>query len=349
MKKERLFYLDFIRALAAVLIVITHYNALFIYSYPDNMRSVIAYDFPFNIYIGDLGVSLFFVISGASLMYVYSDIFDINHFLKKRFKSLFPMFWFCYAIFFVYQFFEMGGIPVGIPRKNFILTVIGFDGYLNALGFNIPAFYIIGEWFLGAIILMYLVFPVLRYGIKEHPYLCVAFVLLVYIYGAFIYQGQLNKSCIITNRIPEMLFGMMFVEYRIDKKKIWNIIPFLSFIVLVINSIIKPSFSQTLQVTYVGITVFCVLVFIYKYIDFDFVKNTSQFIGKYSYAIFLVHHFLIYRITQKFDLSCITRTNSYILFLICLINIILVSYVVTYFYEKFLESVKKLFKDDEKL
>lgn len=31
-KKERIFYLDFIRALSTLLIILTHYNALFIYN-----------------------------------------------------------------------------------------------------------------------------------------------------------------------------------------------------------------------------------------------------------------------------------------------------------------------------
>ena len=31
MPRERLFYLDFIRAIAAIAIVITHYNAIFLY------------------------------------------------------------------------------------------------------------------------------------------------------------------------------------------------------------------------------------------------------------------------------------------------------------------------------
>lgn len=34
MGKERLFYLDFVRALAAISIVITHYNAIFLYANP---------------------------------------------------------------------------------------------------------------------------------------------------------------------------------------------------------------------------------------------------------------------------------------------------------------------------
>ena len=87
--KKRLFYLDFIRALATIIIVICHYDALFIYNVnrPD---LTIGTAYPFNIYIGSLGVSLFLIISGASLMYTYGDK-DLNpkEFYKKRFKRIF--------------------------------------------------------------------------------------------------------------------------------------------------------------------------------------------------------------------------------------------------------------------
>ena len=42
MKRERLFYLDFIRAIATVAIVLTHYNALFFYNvYPQAPEKVV--------------------------------------------------------------------------------------------------------------------------------------------------------------------------------------------------------------------------------------------------------------------------------------------------------------------
>lgn len=64
-KRPRLFYLDLVRALAAIIIVITHFNNPYMIGH-----SVFAYE-PFGIYIGGLGVSLFLIISGAALMYTY--------------------------------------------------------------------------------------------------------------------------------------------------------------------------------------------------------------------------------------------------------------------------------------
>lgn len=39
MKKERIFYLDFVRAIAVILILMTHYNAVYLYvGQPDKER-----------------------------------------------------------------------------------------------------------------------------------------------------------------------------------------------------------------------------------------------------------------------------------------------------------------------
>ena len=101
MKKERLFFLDFIRAFATVIIVLTHYNALFAYNVNHPEKAVISLNV-FNIYIGAFGVSLFLIISGAALMHVYGDRekIDWKAFFFKRFKTIFPLFWIAYALVF---------------------------------------------------------------------------------------------------------------------------------------------------------------------------------------------------------------------------------------------------------
>ena len=85
-KKERLYALDLIRAIAVILILITHYNANFIgFNGPVQLDKVVLTAFPFNIYIGDLGVGLFLLISGASMYYVYANQrLNLANFSKKR-------------------------------------------------------------------------------------------------------------------------------------------------------------------------------------------------------------------------------------------------------------------------
>ena len=51
MGKERLFYLDFVRALAAISIVITHYNAIFLYANPQINNCYVIHAFIFNMFM----------------------------------------------------------------------------------------------------------------------------------------------------------------------------------------------------------------------------------------------------------------------------------------------------------
>ena len=62
-KRTRIFYLDLIRALATLLIVLTHFN----FHLKDHGGGYVLTFQPFGIYVGALGVSLFLIISGAAL------------------------------------------------------------------------------------------------------------------------------------------------------------------------------------------------------------------------------------------------------------------------------------------
>lgn len=83
MQKQRLFYLDFVRAFATIIILLTHYNAIYLWA--DIPEKAVITTRVCNLYIGDLGVSLFLIISGAALMYVYEEQLDLKTFYKNDF------------------------------------------------------------------------------------------------------------------------------------------------------------------------------------------------------------------------------------------------------------------------
>ena len=70
-KKEKLFYLNFIRAISMIIIVTYHF---FVHFAENNIvgTSII------NDKWGKIGVALFFMISGAALMYNYNEKLDIK-------------------------------------------------------------------------------------------------------------------------------------------------------------------------------------------------------------------------------------------------------------------------------
>ena len=334
MRKERLFYLDFIRAIATISIIMTHFNARYIYAGVQYIYKAIISTTFFNIYIGDWGVSLFFIISGAALMYVYQEKLEYKRFYKKRFESLYPMFWMAYIIAFIGLFYLNKGMFLQAPKKNFILTIIGFDGYLAA---NIPTFYILGEWFLGCIILFYVLFPLLRTGVNKYPKATVVITAMIYLAFIFFYHGVFDMSKIVFVRMPEFLMGMYFIKY-IKKVNLPMLVT--SIIVLALNLILKPQWSNHLQTTYVGISSFFILVYISKYFDNKFFQKVSSCISKYSYAIFLVHHVIIAQVMARVDLTQISWFGSYRLFALCCIIIGICAFLLFQIHKYIMKFIK---------
>lgn len=83
----------------------------------------------------------------------------LKDYYKKRFLAIFPLFWLAYLFAFLEHFYHSKSMP-NVPKITFLLTVIGMDGYLYDYVKN---FYMIGEWFLGAIIILYILFPLYRF------------------------------------------------------------------------------------------------------------------------------------------------------------------------------------------
>ncbi len=316
MRKERLFYLDFVRSCAVFLILLTHFNAhyLFFYMRPEMPERAILTLNPFHVYVGDLGVSLFFIISGAALIYVYREECKLKEFYTKRFFSLYPMFWAAYFIAFLYFFYKLKHmVHMDIPKANFLLTILGMDGYLSEL---VPSYYLLGEWFLGYIILMYLCFPLLRKLVLAYPKITVAAVAALYVPFAFFKLSPgFPASKILLVRFPEILFGMLFV---LKIKTVPLGAALCSLAVLIANGALRPRIAANFQVTYVGICFFLLLVYCSKWIDRPMVRAVCHTIGKYSYAIFLTHHVIIDELALHFPMADLNRSERYLLFLLYL-------------------------------
>lgn len=109
MRKERLFYLDIIKLFAIIFVFVCHYARTL-----DQYQILYGFKFLpdelFSIYTGTVGSVLFFIVSGAAMMYVYQDHLELKKYYIKRFKGIYPMFWLAFIIFFSIQFYIGGGI-----------------------------------------------------------------------------------------------------------------------------------------------------------------------------------------------------------------------------------------------
>lgn len=336
MKRERLFYLDFIRAFAVLVILLTHYNVPY-YGAPARLSDVITVQIG-GIYIGNFGVSLFLIISSAALTYVNQDNFDIKKFYKKRAIAIFPMFWIAYFIAFIYSFFANKGINQSIPKANIIWSILGVDQYVA--NFGIRTFSLISEWFLGFILIFYVVYPLLRYCVHRYPKVTAVAGILLYMIMLLLPPLPVSKGLLLPTRLPELLFGMYFVLYI---KKIPAPVFLVSLLLVVGNTILQLPIDQDLATTIIGISAFISLFWISRLLEYRPIKVVCASISKYSYAIFLIHHMIIITILSQFDLTVLTRLENYILFLASCSIIMLLSVGLYKLHEKTVHYVRKMF------
>ena len=336
-KRPRLFYLDLVRAIAAILIVITHFNNPYMIGHP-----VFAYE-PFGVYIGGLGVSLFLIISGAALMYTYGEPEKLNyrHFYFKRFIGIYPMFWIAFIIANAYLFLRNGGhVFTNASKWTLIFSILGVDGLVANT--SLPTFYTLGEWFLGFILIFYAVFPLLRYGVKEHPIVTGVISIILYVLTLYFHPMPfgLPSDLLLTMRLPELLFGMYFIQYV---KKIPTYAAAIALLLLVTQEI-HPVFNGSLAVTIVGICTFAVIVYVAKWLDIQPIRVPVNSVSKYSYAIFLVHHILISQVFTIVDCTSLSHSDGYLLFFVDFAMIMTLSMVLYQFEKKTTEYIRKMIR-----
>ena len=314
--KKRIVSFDFIRAFCAIGIIMFHFSC--------QLKEGTVFR-PFYSFAnggwGEVFVGIFFVLSGAALYYNYSEIKSLKVFYYKRFKSIFPMFYLAFFAFYIWSVISTKNpFYGGNPLKLFI-SLIGLDGYLQ---YRMVNYYQVGEWFLGAVIILYVIYPFVLKFFKKSVFffilICVLLYGLVFIPDFWTIPKSFNFfACLISFE-----FGMVMMKYY-DK---WNnnILIFLLsivfsflFIFVDIKFIPKDICSHLLP-----ISLFVVLSNVGDCLmKFNGIKIVFTELSLLSYATFLVHHKVIYKITELFTVSDIWI--EIMLLTLCVVLIILLA------------------------
>ena len=111
----------------------------------------------------ELGLAWFFLLSGAALCLQWQGRFALRRYLVGRAAATYPAFWLGFGALFLYGE-VLHGNNAEIPRWRVVFSLFGVDGYLSPVTVT---FYKIGEWFLGVILILYLVFPLLLWCMES--------------------------------------------------------------------------------------------------------------------------------------------------------------------------------------
>ena len=219
---KRIRYFDLLRVLCFCMVIFFH---MLIQLYFDGMfalDTVYHYYANANMHFGTLSVAVFFMLSGAALITGTKDHMDDRQFYMKRFMRLLIPFYFvniCWFIIRAVRAKSIFALISGIAPWKIILGILGIDQWLmlyGVTGFGQG----IGEWFLGCLIILYVLFPLFRILLLKGKTVFLMVVVLIYVLTLYhysssvpIYQSIWIKGC-------EFIFGMyigMYLE-KINKK-----------------------------------------------------------------------------------------------------------------------------------
>lgn len=293
--KKNIASLIFVRACCCLGIVIYHYFEHAKGNYKSYFRTA-------NSNIGLMFVTSFFSISGTVLYYNYPKVNSIKKFYYKRWKSILVSYYICNFLFFISTSLIRHKLIYKGPWNKLLFNLIGLDGYLKySYKYNVFNLGGIGEWFLGAIIIIYILYPLIVLLMNINIFIINYIILINYyiMYKTNIYSNVLYEHNIFTC-LKSFYFGMIVIKFKkfFFKNILVLILSFLFLIFLFLFEISK-SFFLISQIH--GFVLYIFLLRIGEYIMQTKIAKVFHTINGLSYSIFLYHHRIIRDILQIYN------------------------------------------------
>lgn len=308
--------LDFARAVAAIGIVTFHF-----YCHSSSARKLFLYHAN-----GSWGTTLnylFFALSGFLLQLKYGrpGNLQLKSFYYKRWKATIPahlavfLFAFCMNVFSYGKLFYMN-----IPKWRLLLSFVGMDGYV---AWVTPTYFITGEWFLGAILLAYLVYPLLRWiaSCRWVNYLFLGILTGLYAWVLRIDLGGLYPSANPVTCLLCFYVGMLASRYTGIIKNQYLFLPAL--ILSGVLFLVPIGGHSVTKMMVAGGALLIVLCGAGRFLCKNpFIGRITLILSGLSYSVFLIHHRIIVKVLEGFD-SVSTKRSLLALMLILATTFIL--------------------------
>lgn len=272
MKKERLLELDVMRGIAFLFIVLQHTIGGFSYRDDISFNDFVISKFIYT--AAQIGVVLFMFLTAVSLVYTYSDKFDIKGFYVKKLK-------------FLVLPFVLWSLIIMINDGESINLQSGLVIFSGAAQYHL--------WYMGMIIRVYLYFPFILWIIKKlkdkNIYIkgCL-FVLLTYLYWFVLSHYG----------IADFISSHLFKDPNDLQKKLVNISPLFYYLYFVIGIYAVCSYKK-----------FKAIILKYKYVVL--ILYTLCF-GFYYYIALSERWIGLPEVKGSIAMSILFRTSSILFF-----------------------------------
>ena len=341
--------LDLVRCIACILIVVFHFEI--------DGRPLVSHIESSSVDLGMLAVAVFFILSGASLYISTSkqSHFKIGNYIYKRFLAIYPAFWVAYIMVFLYMFWKNGGILQDVPKLNILLSVFGLDGMF---AYKMPTFYMVGEWYVGTIVIVYFFFPILKWLIDKIPKIAWAIILVIFLVFVFTYSGEMLYIRHPVFQIVEVAFGIYYAKYIVlneNRSNSWRdnklrIIAFVTSIIVIVTFVlvkVDSVIGLSLVLNLMAISTFYFVVQLYFIMKNMAIEKVVSIISKYSYCIFLIHHVVINEVSERFHNAELSNADYLTAVVLCVVLIAVFAFVTKYLSGKLIGLIKMIPKRAE--
>lgn len=255
-----------------------------------------------NMPYGPIWVALFFALSGACIVRSNTDT-PIGLFYRKRWMSVFPIFFIAYLLAFALKLVVWGYWWGSISPWTFPLTLIGMDSYFYYLR---PNFCCVGEWFIGALLICYLLYPLLRKALHHLPYTTTVILVAGSCFIPFISWFTIEPWHNVWVCVTIFYLGMLLAQFPavFTSKISFALSAILTLILFVVPLPFKQvgALSQIIYPILTGLVCLVLLVHTGVYLERqERLKQGMTYLGKLSYPIFLVQQTTIQAVFSKWS------------------------------------------------
>lgn len=289
---------------------------------------------------GCVGTTMFFMLSGYALHMKYKEVGDLKTFYKKRFLSIFPMFYLVFLLVWIYTAYVSGNIFYGGDVYRLLYTLIGFDGYLTFWG--ISTYYQgVGEWFTAVIVMIYILYPVMNWVFRKAKWPGTLFLAGLYMWNVFADPfAPLPVDANLITGMAMFWLGMLLEQYGSCLKARINMLPAYVFAGLWLIFVKLPG-PTLLWKNLLGILVFVVLYLAFSKVTLkEAIKRPLKYLSSISFAVYLTHHFLLNQLLLRVMPLLVSRKRMAAFYGCYMILVLLCSAGVNWVTDKMIKRMK---------
>lgn len=336
---QRIDSLDYLRGLSAFGIMIYHFN-----SWNGSLSDSNQILSRFGIY----GVSIFYILSGLTLIIVYKDNLrgKLQAFYIKRIFRLMPLLW--VSIGFTYVAMKV--------KPSLYELVLNITGAFSVLG---PSDYIAGgSWSIGNEIFFYLIFPILLLAFRRSYLIGLLTIIVCYIHYFFAYEVMDRNLPFIdnweryVNPLNQVIFFFagLLSGYFFAEKKMNRILAVCIFLVSIsVFAFYKTNPAKIFliiggnRLLFSLASIALVLAIFNMRVNLEgYLHRTFKWLGEISYSLYLLHP-IVWGGVGMFVNYAFGSVDTSMQMLISIPLVLIISHLMYFYFEKKMVKVGRKF------